>query len=194
MSQRGREALERLLDGNRRYVEDRPRRPHTHAERRRELARGQHPFAALLCCSDSRVAPEIIFDQGLGELFVVRVAGNVTDDEAILASLEYAVGILHVPLVMVMGHQNCGAVQASLADADATPAIRGLARAIRPAVRAVSDADGDALDAAVRENARRVAARLRDAEPLLRARVEAGELLVVAAYKSLETGEVRVLE
>lgn len=194
MKDRSREALERLMEGNRCYVEDRPRRPHTHADRRQEMARAQHPFAALLACADSRVAPEIVFDQGLGDLFVVRVAGNVLDEEAILASLEYAVDVLGVSLVVVLGHQGCGAVQAAVAGTDATPAILGLVRAIRPAVEAAEALAGDLLDNAVRENARRVAERLRGMEPVFAPRIRSGDVGVVAAYKSLETGQVCLLE
>lgn len=101
--------LAALVEGNRRYQAQRLTHPHQNAARRAALAAGQHPFAAVLSCADSRVPPEIVFDQGLGDLFVVRVAGNITDD-VVLGSLEYAVEHLHVPLVVVLGHYKCGAV------------------------------------------------------------------------------------
>jgi carbonic anhydrase len=106
-------ALERLKEGNARFAADRPAAKDQGTKRRAELARGQRPFAVIITCSDSRVPPETIFDQGLGDLFVIRLAGNVVDTAAV-GSVEYAVGHLHVPLVVVLGHEECGAVQAAL--------------------------------------------------------------------------------
>jgi carbonic anhydrase len=106
-------ALERLKEGNARFAADRPAAKDQGSKRRAELARGQRPFAVIITCSDSRVPPETIFDQGLGDLFVIRLAGNVVDTAAV-GSVEYAVGQLHVPLVVVLGHEECGAVQAAL--------------------------------------------------------------------------------
>jgi carbonic anhydrase len=109
----GGEVLLRLMNGNKLYVAGEPRHPHQTLERRVEVANGQKPFAAILGCSDSRVPPEILFDQGLGDLFVIRVAGNVVDD-AVQGSIEYAVEELAVPLVMVLGQGRCGAVKAAV--------------------------------------------------------------------------------
>ena len=113
LAQDGDAALARLLEGNARYVESRAARPDQTPERRAEVATVQHPFALVLGCADSRVPPEIVFDQGLGDLFVIRVAGNVLDDQ-VLASIEYGVEHLHIPLVIVLGHERCGAVVATI--------------------------------------------------------------------------------
>src|SRR5438105_3479472 len=106
-------ALDRLKDGNGRFAADKPAARKTDAKRRAELAAGQHPFAVVLTCADSRVAPELVFDAGLGELFVLRVAGNIADP-AVVGSIEYAVEHLHTPLIVVLGHESCGAVAAAL--------------------------------------------------------------------------------
>lgn len=109
----GDEALARLMEGNARYVSAKLNHPDQTLQRRAEVASGQHPFAIILTCADSRVPPELLFDQGLGDLFVVRVAGNIVDDD-ILGSIEYGVGELATPLVMVLGHERCGAVKATV--------------------------------------------------------------------------------
>src|SRR5262249_21918335 len=107
------QALERLKAGNDRFSDDKTGERKIGKDRREELAKGQHPFAVILTCADSRVAPELVFDTGLGDLFVLRVAGNVTDP-AVIGSIEYAVEHLHAPLIVVMGHEACGAVKAAL--------------------------------------------------------------------------------
>src|SRR5438093_4353999 len=133
-------ALQRLLDGNARYVANKAERPDQTVERRLALAQAQHPFAAILGCADSRVPAEIVFDQGLGDLFVVRVAGPVLD-EAVLGSLEFAVAELGLGLILVLGHERCGAVAATIAalerGADAPGRIADLVAAITPAVKRV---------------------------------------------------------
>ena len=186
-------ALARLMEGNARFVAGRPIHPHDDPARRRELGAGQHPFAAILACADSRVVPELIFDQGLGDLFVIRVAGNLLDD-AILGSLEYAVGHLGVELVCVLGHSNCGAVGAALSGDETNDHIDSLVRAIRPAVEHARAAGGDLLDGAVRANARIVADAIRASEPVMTRRVAAGRLAVIAARYDLVSGEVERLD
>jgi len=164
------EAAERLVDGNARYRQDRHHHPNRHSARREELVAGQRPFASILTCSDSRVSPEIVFDQGLGDLFVIRVAGHVSSD-TVLGSLEYASLQLGVNLIVVMGHARCGAVEPALNDVQydgpATHShIDALIEAIRPAVLAATrDGNDDPLDASIRENARMVADTIRGSSP-----------------------------
>ncbi|WP_334163545.1 carbonic anhydrase [Phenylobacterium sp.] len=189
-------AMARLMAGNARYVAARATHPNGDAARRRLVAAGQHPFAVVLACADSRVAPELIFDQGLGDLFVVRVAGNVVDD-AVLASIEYAVIHLGANLVMALGHERCGAVKAT-ADAldghpspdDADTKIGALAALIAPAVRAVPAGVVDKVDAAVSLNAAHAAAEIFAGSKPLRGRVLAGSLKIVAARYDLDDGRV----
>jgi carbonic anhydrase len=188
-------ALERLLEGNTRYVAEQAAHPHQNAERRAAVVARQEPFAAVFGCVDSRVPPEIVFDQGVGDLFVIRTAGAVTDD-AVLASLEYGVAVLEVPLLLVLGHEGCGAVRASLEaieDGKTLPSHLGfLVDGLQPAIRATQGDSGDAADNAVREQARRVAALLRS-DPIIGAAVEAGTTEVVAAHYALGTGRVSLL-
>lgn len=190
------EALTRLMNGNARYVDGFAAHPHADAPRRIEVASGQRPFATILACADSRVAPEVIFDQGLGDLFVVRVAGNVVDD-AVLASIEYSVIHLGSTLIMALGHERCGAVKAT-ADAlagrgdpaDRETRIAALANLIAPAVRAVPAGATDPVDAAVSLNAANAAAEIFAGSRPLRTRVLAGELKIVAARYDLDDGKV----
>jgi carbonic anhydrase len=193
-------ALAKLLAGNARYAAGRVLHPDADLARRRVLAGGQQPFATIVSCADSRVPPELVFDQGLGDLFVIRVAGNVVDD-AVIASAEYAVIHLGCPLIMVLGHQKCGAVTATIealdgkgSAEDAETHIGALARLIAPAVKAVPKTAPDRLDAAVVENARRSAAQLLAESRPLRERVRAGRLKVVSARYGLEDGKVSGLK
>jgi len=190
------EALSRLMDGNARYADGHPLRPHADLPRRDEVAKGQAPFATILACADSRVPPEVIFDQGLGDLFVVRVAGNVVDD-AVLASIEYSVIHLGSTLVMVLGHERCGAVKATVealgghpSEDDRDTRIGALASLITPAVRAVPLGTADVVDAAVSLNAANAAAEIFTGSRPLRARVLAGKLKIVAARYDLDDGRV----
>jgi carbonic anhydrase len=182
-----------LVKGNARFVSGQTQHPHQTPERRTELAAGQHPFAAILGCSDSRTGPEILFDQGLGDLFVVREAGNVVDDHAI-GSIEYAVEHLHLSLIVVLGHQRCGAVAAArevvAAKGHAEGHIESLVVAIRPAVEATIGQDAEAT---CKANIRNVVRTLRTSEPMLRHMVESGDIKVVGAYYDLDTGVVTFL-
>ncbi|NBM14713.1 carbonic anhydrase [Streptomyces sp. GC420] len=185
-------ALRELEAGNRRWRTFHERHPHeTHAVRR-ELIAGQHPFAVVLGCVDSRVPPELVFDQGLGDLLTVRSAGEVLD-EAVLGSIAYGVLELGIPLIMVLGHQSCGAVSAAV-HADETGEqlpthIQYLAEQIRPAID--HRLDGEArIDAAITGNVRLVRSRLA-AEPDLAARIGTGQLAVVGARYELSNQQVR---
>jgi carbonic anhydrase len=164
------------------------------AKRRAELAKSQHPFAIIVSCSDSRVPPEIVFDQGLGDLFVLRVAGNVINDES-LGSIEYAVDHLAVRLIVVLGHQSCGAVKAAketIAAKGKAPAhIQSLVTAIKPAVEATVKGD---LETTVEANVKNVVQALRSSKPILKPEVDSGEIQVIGGYYSLDTGAVTFLD
>ncbi len=187
------EGLKRLTDGNKRYVAGGMIHKRQNAVRRTELAKGQHPFAVILSCSDSRVPPEIIFDQGLGDLFVVRTAGHVADDIAI-ASIEYAVEHLGVRLVLVLGHERCGAVTAAVNGGEAPGQIGKLVEAIKPAVEKAKAKvkHGDLLDEAVKANVKIVAEKLRSAKPILSEIADDGVLKIVGGYYDLDTGAVLI--
>jgi carbonic anhydrase len=181
--------LAALQAGNQRHVNARYTHPHQTSARRLELARGQQPRAVILACADSRVPPEIVFDQGLGDLFVIRVAGNIAAAEEI-ASIEYAVEHLHTPLVVVLGHQSCGAVGAAIEGGEAPGHLPALIEAIHPAVEKARKLPGDLSDNAVRINVEMVVDQLRSSKPVLAEEVAAGKLRIVGAVYSLETGKV----
>lgn len=200
------EALDRLREGNRRFasgtggrgIEGIP----THS-RRSELVTGQAPFATILSCSDSRVPPEIVFDRGLGDLFVVRVAGNIADPSQI-GSIEFAAKELGARLVVVMGHTGCGAVQATLGsmnepDSPRSPYLSSIIDRVRPAVEFVTTEEGDRrpeaiLEEAIRVNARRSARILSENSQVLKQQARDEGLLVITAVYSLETGVVDFLD
>ncbi len=186
------EALQRLMEGNRRYAAGNFLHPDQDPARRIELAEAQHPFAVILSCSDSRVPPEIIFDRGLGDLYVIRVAGHVADD-IVLGSIEHAVEYLGVPLVMVLGHKNCGAVTATVQGHDAGGHFASLIKAIRPAVDKVKRQPTALLENAIRANVQMVAAQIRVSQPVLAKRVLEDTLRVVGAYYDLNSGAVSIL-
>jgi carbonic anhydrase len=185
-------ALERLRRGNARYVEGVSLR-HDFKHEREALAGGQNPYAAILSCADSRIAPEYAFDSGRGDLFVCRVAGNFANDESV-ASLEYAVAVLNVPLILVLGHDSCGAVDAaikSLKDNTTLPGhMPSLVAGIAPAVKAVSQQAGDALPNAIRQNVIDNVGKLASATPILSAAVEQKKLKVVGGIYRLKDGRV----
>ncbi|MGW0732149.1 carbonic anhydrase [Streptomyces sp. NPDC002851] len=184
-----RQALARLIEGNRRYAAVHSRHPHEDLARRHSLVGGQHPFATVLGCVDSRVPPELIFDQGLGDLFCMRTAGHVLD-EAVLGSIQYGIAELHIPLVLVLGHEGCGAVAATLDHVrTGEPAPGHLARlidSISLAAEATREGPGDWADRAVRTNSLRV----RDA---LRRDHELSGTTVLAARFDLDSGRVGLL-
>jgi len=191
-------ALARLMEGNRRFVADRPEAPPAAAARRLALAGGQAPFATVLGCADSRTAPNTLFDTGLGDIFGLRVAGNTLFPEG-LGSIEYAGTALGVPLIMVLGHERCGAVQAAVDVAERQVRLPGaqmaMVEAILPAVAEAKRSNpADLVDATVRVHAIRTARRLRQEETLLRPRIAAGALRVVAARYDLDEGQVILLD
>ena len=186
------EAVQRLLEGNQRYTGGRSIHPNQGTDRREEVQRGQTPFAVILGCSDSRVPPEIIFDQGVGDLFVIRVAGNIVDD-AVLGSIEYAAEHLGVGLVVVLGHQRCGAVQAAVKGGEARGHVAALIEAISPAVYEARTLPGDVVDNAIRASVRRSVSLLRTSRPLLGDLVRGGKLEVIGAYYRLEGGTVEIV-
>ena len=181
------EALERLSEGNSRFVKDKLEHKKQNSERRAQLSAGQHPFAIVLSCADSRVIPEITFDTGLGELFVVRVAGNVANTSSI-ASIEYAVANLGTKLIVVMGHQSCGAVGAAIAGGDAGPNLNKLVSYISPSVEKLGKEAS--MDSIIKENANHSAATLKSKSQIIADAVNSGEVEIVSAYYSLETGAV----
>jgi carbonic anhydrase len=185
-------ALAELKAGNAHHVAKTYARPHQTAARQHVLASGQSPHCAILTCADSRLPPEIIFDKGLGDIFDVRVAGNVAGDDE-TASLEYAAEHLHVPLVVVMGHMQCGAVSAALEGGTLPGKLPNLMAAIRPAVDQSAHEPGNRLDNAVRDNVVHVVEQLRAAKPVLSDLVATGKLRIVGAVYSLETGKVEWL-
>lgn len=186
------EALQTLLDGNKRFVAGKLEHPNHCEESRHSLIQGQEPFAAILSCADSRVPPVDIFDQGLGDLFVVRVAGNIFGDHT-LGSLEYAVAHLHTPLVMVLAHSSCGAVTAVDAGAELEGHMATLAPPIQAAAKKVTEQGPERTNCVAKENARMVAEKLANSEPVIADYVKKGAVKVVPVYYDLESGEVSVL-
>jgi carbonic anhydrase len=188
-------SLERLLKGNARYVEGVSLR-HDFKHEREALVGGQNPYAAILSCADSRIAPEYAFDSGRGDLFVCRVAGNFANNESV-ASLEYAVAELGTPLILVLGHDACGAVSAtikSLKDGTTLPGhLPSLVEAIAPAVKAVSQQGGDTLANAIRQNVVDNVVKLSSATPILSAAVEQGKLKVAGGVYRLKDGRVEMV-
>ncbi|HAT15574.1 MAG TPA: carbonic anhydrase, partial [Microcoleaceae bacterium UBA11344] len=178
-------ALQKLMDGNRRYIQQKRTFPDQSRSRILELAKGQHPFAIVLGCSDSRVAPEILFDQGLGDLFEIRVAGNVLDN-VVIGSIEYAAAELGVPLLVILGHERCGAVKAALDGKPVPGHIGSLVAAIKPAVYATKGQPGDAWDNAVRANVKMSVNKLKALSPILAKAVKAGTLKVVGARYDID--------
>jgi carbonic anhydrase len=187
------EALERLMTGNHRYVAMRQIHPRQTTVQRERLVEGQNPFAAILSCSDSRVPSELIFDQGLGDLFIVRTAGHAAND-LVLASIEFAVHALKVPLVMVLGHSHCGAVSAVVEPTDLPGHLPKLVSHLRHALADVPRDADHALEAATRANTRATAAYLVSGSTVLAEAVRMDRLKVAMAYYHLESGRVDLFE
>ncbi len=193
------QALADLLAGNHRFLSGNRTSPRGKPEEFRTLAHGQFPEAVIVCCADSRVAPEILFDVGVGDIFVIRVAGNVIDGAgaSVKGSIEYAVAELKVPLIVVLGHSGCGAVKAAIQhidDKDSLPgAINGLVELIKPAVTKSKALPGDALENAIRQNVKNGVTRLQSLEPILAPRVKDGTLKVVGGVYDLQTGSVTLI-
>jgi carbonic anhydrase len=189
-------ALDRLMKGNARYVAGVSRR-HDFTHEREALAGGQNPFASILSCADSRIAPEYAFDSGRGDLFVCRVAGNFANDETV-ASLEYGVAVLNSPLILVLGHDSCGAIDAtikSLKDNTALPGhLPSLVNALSASVKAVADQPGDKLANAIRQNVKDVTAKLKSATPIINAAAADGKIKIVGGIYRLASGKVELVD
>lgn len=185
-------SLERLMQGNLRFVADLTSKVHRDGERRVEIAKGQHPIAIVVCCSDSRVPPEQVFDVGLGDIFVIRVAGNVLDAIG-LGSIEYAAAHLQVPLVVILGHERCGAVTAAISGDTAPGHVLAITDMIQRHLAGSRPVAGDTLDQAICLNAQKVAEQVATSAPILKELVATGKLGVVAMRYDLDDGVVKVL-
>ncbi len=185
------EAFDELMAGNRRHTWGTLRHPRQTVQRRKEVAGTQHPMAIVIGCSDSRVPPEIVFDQGLGDLFVIRVAGHVVS-QVVLGSAELAVRELGVGLVVVLGHSRCGAVTAAVDGAQAPGTVGRLIEAISPAVAEADGQRGDVVDAAARSNVVMAVGQL-ESSPILGRLASEGRLRIVGAFYDLESGKVDVI-
>jgi carbonic anhydrase len=187
-------ALQTLKEGNQRFVAMKPIHPNLTAERRTDVAKGQNPFAIIFECVDSRVPPELVFDRGLGDLFVIRTAGQALD-KAALGSIEFGVEEYNIPLVMVLGHEKCGAVEATIEvlekKAQAHGQIRTLVELLKPAVEKVKGQSGNLLDNAIRANIALGVNKLKTS-PILAEHLEKDKIKIVGAYYNLDTGVVDI--
>jgi len=185
-------ALKRLIDGNQRFVKQKSKHPDQSKARVKEVAQAQHPFATVLSCADSRVAPEILFDEGIGDLFDVRVAGNIVIPE-VLGSIEYAVDILGTPVLMVLGHERCGAVTAAV-EGERLPGHMGsFVKAIKPAISRTKGQSGDPVDNAVVANVQYQIEKLKRSSTIVSARSQDGTLKIVGGRYDLDSGEVTLI-
>ncbi len=189
------EALNRLLEGNQRFAANQASGPNRSENRRLEIVKGQYPFAIILGCVDSRVPPELIFDQGLGDLFVIRSAGQVIDN-AILGSIEFGVAELGIPLIMVLGHSKCGAVTATVEAIEKRLAVEGaiatLVENIKPAVNWATGHGEELIDNAARKNIALEIERL-NTSPILSRAIKAGKTKIVGAFYHLSTGFIETI-
>jgi carbonic anhydrase len=190
------DSLEKLMRGNQRYVNGQLDHPNREIFRREEVATGQEPFAAIICCSDSRVPPEIIFDVGLGDAFVVRVAGNVIgplETESVL----FAVDVLHAPLILVLGHSNCGAVRAAMQGGAAAKDIPQIAKKIAPAMKTIAlkkeQGKVPMLDEVIKTNVEYVRDQLKTI-PLFSHLIKENKLMILGGFYDLDDGKVSLLK
>lgn len=191
----GEQALQKLMEGNARFISGNVTHPDQSKERLQELVSGQHPFAVVVGCSDSRIPPEIIFDHGLGDIFVVRTAGKVLDN-VVLGSIEYAVEHLGVPLVVVLGHDSCGAVKAAVEGGTVPGHLDSLVKFIQPAVDEAKKNrnESELLNNSIDNNINNIVEELNTSLPILSEKVEMGELRIVGARYQLDTGAVKIFE
>jgi carbonic anhydrase len=191
--------LAELMAGNERFASEKPENPRREPDDFHSVREAQDPLAVIVSCADSRVPPELLFDQGVGDLFIVRVAGNVIDGAGVVVkgSIEYAIAELDVSLVVVLGHTGCGAVKAAVQHVDQKDslpgAIDGLVELVKPAVLASKGEAGDALENAIRENVKVGVERLKKLEPILAPRVTEGKVKVVGGVYDLKTGKVTLV-
>lgn len=186
------QSLKKLLEGNKRCVVCKQQNPRQDAKRRKEVSKGQKPFAVIVGCSDSRIPPNLVFDQGLGDLFVIRLAGNIIDNAA-LGSIEYAVEHLGTKLVVVLGHGDCGAVTAATKTEDAPGHVGTIVKALQPAVKKARKLTGNLIDNAIRENVLLMVKKIQSSKPILAEMVDKNEIEIVGAYFNIETGQVEIL-
>lgn len=187
------EALQKLIDGNERFVTLKEKHPDDTKERRREMLKGQHPFVAILSCSDSRVPPELIFDQGLGDIFEIRNAGNVLD-EHVIGSIEYAVMHCGVKLIVIMGHQDCGAINATLSGKSETKYIKSLEDSIQPAIEECKKHGHEVnSDNVVKEHVIQDINELMTQDTDLVKYMKENNVIIVPAYYHLDSGKVEFL-
>lgn len=186
------QALKLLVDGNQRFVNGIPKYPHQSRGRLQAVAKAQYPFAAILGCADSRVPAEIIFDQGLGDLFVVRVAGNVASDMAI-ASLEYATSVLDTRLIVVLGHESCGAVAAAMKKEPLPGKLGYMVEDIKPALKKVKRTNRNFAQAAIIANIQYQAERLKQKSNIIQQLITQGKVKIVGAAYNLSTGKVSII-
>jgi carbonic anhydrase len=186
-------ALKKLVEGNQRYVNSTTVCHDDWSAKRLAQTQGQAPFAVVVTCSDSRVPPEIIFDQSLGDLFVIRVAGNVVDDFAI-GSIEYGVTVLGADTLLVLGHSSCGAVDGALKGLKFDNHIQEVLNAIQPAIETVKGASENVLEKAIKANVKHVESTLRRSRPVLAKLLEQGKLSILGAYYDLSSGKVEFLD
>ncbi len=185
------EVVERLKKGNERFIKDKLDNKLQDSQRRQELTDGQDPYAIILTCADSRVVPELIFDTGIGELFVIRVAGNIANSSSI-ASIEYAVANLDVKVVVVMGHESCGAITAAIKDRDSGYNLNMLLAHIKPAIMEVGQ--HASVNDVVKKNAELTAQDLVMRSVVIQNAFEMGEIAILPAYYNLDSGKVDFLE
>lgn len=186
------EALKRLMAGNERFVQEKAINPNQSKLRLQETAKGQYPFASILGCADSRVPAEIVFDQGIGDLFDVRVAGNVASQTAI-GSLEFATAVLGSQLILVLGHAKCGAVQAAIKDEPLPGRIGVFVEEIKPAVATVRGKTGNLENNSIAANVKYQVQRLEESSTILKSLISAGKLKIVGGVYDLATGKVNFL-
>lgn len=186
-------ALKILLDGNERFSSGKIEHPNQTFERRRAVLSGQKPFAVILTCSDSRTPPEIIFDRGIGDLFVIRTAGNIADDAAV-GSMEIAVTEFGVPLILVLGHQHCGAVKFAMKGGKFPGKVPSIPELIKPAIALAENQSGDPQDNVARANVNLVIEKLRKSEPVLSRGIREGTMKILGGYYWLDNGRVEIFQ
>lgn len=194
------DALKELMDGNSRFAKGETTSPRRTPADFRAVSEHQTPIAVVVACADSRVSPELIFDAGVGDVFVIRVAGNIVDGAGVTmkGSIEYAIAELNVPLVVVLGHTNCGAVKAAVQHIDQNDSLPGsinaLIELIKPAVSKSRARPGDLVENATRENVNAGVEKLKDLEPILAPRVQAGKVKIVGGVYDLHSGTVKWIQ
>lgn len=187
------EAMAKLKQGNERFVKHKMKHPHETQSRMLELTNGQHPFVATLSCSDSRVPIEILFDEGLGDIFVIRNAGNVLD-EHVIGTIEYAIYHLNINLIVVLGHENCGAVGAAMSEGKEPKEIESIKKAIKPAVEECKKCKNYTYENVIKQNAKMVAQNIKNDKTVKKYLKDHPEVEIVPAYYHLDSGKVEFLQ